>query len=382
MAAILLDVDGVLHVSGQPLPGAADAVRRLREAGHRLRFVTNATTRSKAELAAGLQAMGIELEVAEVQTTADAAVEALRGRRVLALVMHALVGDLEGIELVGDNVDAVLIGGADDSPETNLVFSYMNLARAFAELEMGADLYCLHRNRWWQTARGPLLDSGCYVAGLEYAAQTAATVLGKPSAAYFDAACRALDAEPSHDLDGRRRPRDRRRRRARRGDARGARAHREVPAGRRRDVADPAGRDRLLDRAPARVARGAPRMSVSVGTDLIEIERIRRSLARYARFRERCFTEAERAYCDSRPNPAQSYAGRFAGKEAVGKALGFGVARAFAWQEIEIVGRPKPAVRLSGRLAERAAALGVGSVDLSMTHSRELAQAVAVASDG
>ena len=196
MAAILLDVDGVLHVSGQPLPGAADAVRRLREAGHRLRFVTNATTRAKADLAAGLQSSGIDLDVTEVQTTADAAVEALRGRRVLALVMHALVGDLEEIELVGDNVEAVLIGGADDSPETNLVFSYMNLARAFAELEMGADLYCLHRNRWWQTARGPLLDSGCYVAGLEYAAQTAATVLGKPSAAYFDAACEALDADP------------------------------------------------------------------------------------------------------------------------------------------------------------------------------------------
>jgi HAD superfamily hydrolase (TIGR01458 family) len=197
MAAILLDVDGVLHVSGQPLPGAAEAVRRLRMDGHRLRFVTNATTRSKADLAANLQGMGIELDVAEVQTTADAAVEKLRGRRVLALVMHALVGDLEGIELVGENVEAVLIGGADDSPETNLVFSYMNLARAFAEIELGADLYCLHRNRWWQTERGPLLDSGCYVAGLEYAAQTAATVLGKPSPAYFDAACRSLDAEPS-----------------------------------------------------------------------------------------------------------------------------------------------------------------------------------------
>ena len=379
MAAILLDVDGVLHVSGQPLPGAADAVRRLREAGHRLRFVTNATTRAKADLAAGLQSSGIDLDVTEVQTTADAAVEALRGRRVLALVMHALVGDLDEIELVGDNVDAVLIGGADDSPETNLVFSYMNLARAFAELEMGADLYCLHRNRWWQTARGPLLDSGCYVAGLEYAAQTAATVLGKPSAAYFDAACRGARRRTFDDLDGRRRSRDRCRRRAGRGDARGACANRQVPAGRRRDVPDPAGRDRLLDRDPARVARGAHRVSVSVGTDLIEIERIRRSLARYARFRERCFTEAERAYCDSRPNPAQSYAGRFAGKEAVGKALGFGVARAFAWQEVEIVGRPKPAVRLSGRLAERAAALGVGSVDLSMTHSRELAQAVAIA---
>jgi holo-[acyl-carrier protein] synthase len=115
-----------------------------------------------------------------------------------------------------------------------------------------------------------------------------------------------------------------------------------------------------------------------VGTDLIEIARIARSLARYPAFKERCFTEAEQAYCDSRRNPAESYAGRFAGKEAVGKALGFGVARAFAWKEIEIVGRPKPSVRLSGRLAEIAAARGVQAIDLSMTHSRELAQAVAV----
>ena len=123
-------------------------------------------------------------------------------------------------------------------------------------------------------------------------------------------------------------------------------------------------------------------LSLRLGVDLIEIARVRRALDRHPGFRERCFTEAERAYCDARPNPAESYAGRFAGKEAVGKALGFGVARAFAWQEVEIVGRPKPAVRLSGRLAERASALGVGSVDLSMTHSRELAQAVAVAVDG
>jgi holo-[acyl-carrier protein] synthase len=117
---------------------------------------------------------------------------------------------------------------------------------------------------------------------------------------------------------------------------------------------------------------------MTVGVDLIEIERIRRALERYPRFRERCFTEAERAYCDSRPNPAQSYAGRFAGKEAVGKALGFGVARAFAWLEIEIAGRPKPSVYLSGRLASWAERIGVGAIDLSMTHSRELANAVAV----
>ena len=119
-----------------------------------------------------------------------------------------------------------------------------------------------------------------------------------------------------------------------------------------------------------------------VGVDLIEIERIRRALERYPGFRERCFTEAERAYCDSRKNPAQSYAGRFAGKEAVGKALGFGVARAFAWRDVEIVGRPKPGVRLHGRLAAWAERLGAGEIDVSMTHSRELASAVAVVADG
>ena len=117
---------------------------------------------------------------------------------------------------------------------------------------------------------------------------------------------------------------------------------------------------------------------IHIGTDLIEIGRIRRSLDRYPRFRDRCFTAAEQAYCDSRANPAESYAGRFAGKEAVGKALGYGVARAFAWRDIEIVGRPKPSVQLSGRVASWAAARGVRAIDLSMTHSRELAQAVAV----
>ena len=181
MAAILLDVDGVCHVSGEPIPGAPPAVNRLREDGHRLRFVTNNTTQSRAALAEELRAMGIELEDEELQTTPRAAARALAGKRVLALTMPAIVEDLEGVELVGEDAEAVLIGGADETPETNRVFSYMNLARAFAELDAGAELYCLHKNPWWQTARGPLLDSGAFVAGLEYAAGVEATVLGKPS---------------------------------------------------------------------------------------------------------------------------------------------------------------------------------------------------------
>ena len=115
--------------------------------------------------------------------------------------------------------------------------------------------------------------------------------------------------------------------------------------------------------------------SLTVGVDLIEIERIRRALERPG-FRERCFTDAEREYCDGKKNPAESYAGRFAGKEAVGKALGCGVR--FTWKEIEIAGRPKPGVRLSGKTAAWAERVAAGPIDLSMTHSRELAAAVAV----
>jgi HAD superfamily hydrolase (TIGR01458 family) len=196
MACILLDVDGVLHVSGEAIPGAQQAVAQLRENGHRLRFVTNNSICPRDKLAEQLQGLGFDLEAEEVQTTPRAAAADLAGRRVFALVMSDIVSELDGLELVGENADAVLIGGADETLEPNSVFTYMNLARAFSEITAGAALYCLHRNPWWQTSRGPMLDGGAFVAGLEYATGVEATVLGKPSAAYYAAALAALDAEP------------------------------------------------------------------------------------------------------------------------------------------------------------------------------------------
>ena len=188
----------MLHISGRPIEGGAAAVRSLRDEGHRLRFLTNNTTQARAQLADAVRGYGIELEDAELQTTPVAAARVLAGKRVLALTMPAIRDDLEGVELVGDNADAVLLGGADETAETNRVFSYMNLGRAFAELDAGAELYCLHKNPWWQTSRGPLLDAGAFVVGLEYATGAQATVLGKPSASYFEAALEALDADPEH----------------------------------------------------------------------------------------------------------------------------------------------------------------------------------------
>jgi HAD superfamily hydrolase (TIGR01458 family) len=198
MAAILLDIDGVLHVSGEPIAGAGEAVGALRADGHRLRFVTNNTTRARERLAEELRGLGIGVDSTEVSTTPLAAAALLAGRRVLALTMAAVREDLlSRVELVDDDADVVLVGGADETDESGRVFSYENLNGAFAALENGAGLVCLHRNRWWQTSRGPLLDSGAFVAGLEYAAGVEAQVVGKPNRAYFESALAELGAAPS-----------------------------------------------------------------------------------------------------------------------------------------------------------------------------------------
>jgi HAD superfamily hydrolase (TIGR01458 family) len=197
LTAILLDIDGVLHVSGEGIPGAAEAVRALRADGHRLRFVTNNTTRARRTLAEELRAVGVEADEDEIATTPLAAGRLLEGKRVLALTMAAVRDDLAGhVDLVDEGAEIVLVGGADETEETGRVFSYERLNRAFAALEADARLVCLHKNRWWQTSQGPLLDAGAFVAGLEYAAGVDAEVVGKPSRTYFEAALAELGAEP------------------------------------------------------------------------------------------------------------------------------------------------------------------------------------------
>lgn len=111
-----------------------------------------------------------------------------------------------------------------------------------------------------------------------------------------------------------------------------------------------------------------------VGIDLLEIERLERALERYPRLAERVFTVAEREYAAARSRPGRHLAARFAAKEAVVKALG--MRGGFGFREIEVVAGAPPEVRLSGRAAEAA---GGRRVEISLTHSREHAAAVALA---
>jgi holo-[acyl-carrier protein] synthase len=122
-------------------------------------------------------------------------------------------------------------------------------------------------------------------------------------------------------------------------------------------------------------------MVLGVGTDMAEISRIEQSIARFGdRFLARIFTPGEIAYCRRKKRSAESFAARFAAKEAAAKALGTGISHGVTWLEIEVAREPsgKPSLQLAGRAAQRAAALGVNRISLSLTHSRDTALAVVI----
>ena len=126
-------------------------------------------------------------------------------------------------------------------------------------------------------------------------------------------------------------------------------------------------------------------MMLGTGVDAVEVERIRRSLELYGRrFIERIFTEGEAAYCQRKRASAESYAARFAAKEAGAKALGTGIARGVTWRELEVERLPgqRPELRLHGRARARAERMGVRHISLAITHTDSLAIATVHFEDG
>ena len=118
---------------------------------------------------------------------------------------------------------------------------------------------------------------------------------------------------------------------------------------------------------------------VGLGVDICEIARMERALSRHPTMRERVFTPEEVAYCDAKARPAESFAGRFAAREATIKALGG--YRGKRWQDISVTRAPSgaPSIRLNGQAKTRADALGIGQVLITFTHEKTNAVAFAVA---
>ena len=192
--AVLIDLDGVLYVEDVPVPGAAEAVGRLRASGLALRFVTNTTAHGRAETLAKLARLGFEADDAELVTPARIAVRrciAHRHRTVSLLMNESVKADFAELREDGGRPEAVIVGDLGEG------FDYAVLNRAFRQVMDGAELIALQKNRYWQRADGLALDVGPFVAALEFATGRDAYVCGKPSSDFFDAVLADLDVRPS-----------------------------------------------------------------------------------------------------------------------------------------------------------------------------------------
>lgn len=188
---VLLDIDGVLAVSWDPLPGGIDAVAWLRSHHVPFRLVTNTTTKTRADLAETLRSAGFDVRDEEIVTAAVATAEYLRahhdGDVVYVLSDGDATDDLKGIELGRvDDADVIVLGGAYDG------FTYSALNRVFRRLMDHATLIGMHRNLYWLTTEGLQLDAGAFIAGLEEATGRRAVICGKPTKQYFVSALSVL----------------------------------------------------------------------------------------------------------------------------------------------------------------------------------------------
>jgi HAD superfamily hydrolase (TIGR01458 family) len=204
--ALLLDLDGVIVLAGRAIPGATDAVAALERRGMPYRIVTNTSAVSRATLSRWSARLGAPIPAERFESALSASA-AWTARTFPDLPLYVLASDDAKQEFAGQRMlsheeagapgataAAVVIG---DSPEEA---TFDNLNRAFRLIRGGATLVGMHRNPWWLTPDGPTLDSGSFVVGLEFAAETRARVIGKPSPAFFAQAVRDLRKEAGRDL--------------------------------------------------------------------------------------------------------------------------------------------------------------------------------------
>ncbi len=190
---VLLDIDGVLHMSMHPIAGAVETLTWIEQRGYPTCFVTNTTNMARATLAGRLRDIGLLVSEEHLITAPVATANYIRqhypGKRCLVLTKGDTGADFAGIELVQSDADIVVIGGAEEL----LTYEAMNVA--FRMLMNGAVLLAMHTNLYWRTSEGLRLDSGPFVRALELASGKEAKVLGKPDRAFFEQALLSIGVD-------------------------------------------------------------------------------------------------------------------------------------------------------------------------------------------
>ena len=189
--ALLIDLDGTVYFKGEPIPGAAQAIRELQRRGFRLLFLTNTDSQTRQALAQKLNAIGLPIAEHEILTCVQAGLTYVKVQsgRAVCLMADELAAEFEALGRGEEPVRFVVVG----DPRENT--SYAKLNEAFRYVMAGAEIVALQKGRYFLTPDGPNLDTGAIVAMLEYAAGRQAVVMGKPSAAFLQAALNQLEVE-------------------------------------------------------------------------------------------------------------------------------------------------------------------------------------------
>ena len=190
---LLFDLDGTITQGDEAIPGAAEALARLRDAGVPFLFVTNTTRRPRSEIVAKLIGVGIEAAEEECLTAPMAAASWLKQRgadRISLLLDPDTFVEFQAFEIDDEEPEYVVLGDLGDK------WSYSTLDRAFRAIMSGAELVAIQRNRYWKKGDRLSLDAGPFVAALEYATGKKAHLVGKPSSDFFFAATARLDLSP------------------------------------------------------------------------------------------------------------------------------------------------------------------------------------------
>ncbi len=191
---VLLDLSGVLYEGRDSIPGAVEAVERLRRAGVTLRFVTNTSRQPARAVLDKLRWLGFRVDEAELFTAPHAARRWLReGSYRPHLLVHPDIR-AEFDELASDAPNAVLLADAEDE------LNYRNLDEAFSLLIEGAPLLAIGNNRYFRDSDRLHLDVGPFVRALEYAADIEAQIAGKPSRLFFEQVLADADCPPDEAL--------------------------------------------------------------------------------------------------------------------------------------------------------------------------------------
>jgi HAD superfamily hydrolase (TIGR01458 family) len=193
IAGFLIDLDGTIIEGGELIPGAAEALRTLVRRQIPYRVVTNTTSKPRSAILDRMNALGLELQPEHVITAPIIGRDYLLREgmtRCFPLLKPSLLEDLGTIEFVESAPQAVLVGDIGD----NLTYAALN--RAFRFLLDGAAFVALARNRYFRGPDGLCLDVGSFVAGLEYATQREALLIGKPAREFFLLACRSIGVPP------------------------------------------------------------------------------------------------------------------------------------------------------------------------------------------